>query len=108
MNALLEITGGAELFDRTTSSADAARSKPDPDIVQAALDKARSSASESLMLGRYTLRHRGCRRCRRSRRGPLLGRVVRHTDLRGAIAIYDDAADLLARYDASPSGGSRN
>jgi FMN phosphatase YigB (HAD superfamily) len=39
LDALLERAGVRDLLDGETSSDDAERSKPDPDIVKAALDK---------------------------------------------------------------------
>jgi phosphoglycolate phosphatase-like HAD superfamily hydrolase len=101
MNALLEITGGSEFFDRATSSDDADRSKPDPDIVQAALRKARCAPHESVMLGDtpYDVEAASAAGVRAV---GLRSGGWSDEDLRGAIAVYADAADLLARYDASP------
>jgi HAD superfamily hydrolase (TIGR01509 family) len=101
MNALLEKTGGSEFFDQATSSDDAERSKPDGDIVAAALHKARCAPHESLMLGDtpYDIEAASAAGVRAV---ALRSGGWSDADLRGAVAIYDDAADLLARYDASP------
>jgi HAD superfamily hydrolase (TIGR01509 family) len=101
MRALLERTGGAEFFEQTASAADADHSKPDPDIVQAALRKAGSRPDDALMLGDtpYDIEAAGAAKVEAI--GLCCGGWPAHA-LRGAIAIYEDAADLLARYDTSP------
>ncbi|ADI13282.1 HAD family hydrolase [Truepera radiovictrix] len=100
-DALLERAGVADLIDARTSSDDAENSKPDPDILQAALERAGVSAQEALLLGDtpYDLQAAA----------PLgLGVVAlrcggwRDEDLLGALAVYDDPQALLAGYDASP------
>jgi HAD superfamily hydrolase (TIGR01509 family) len=103
MNALLAITGGAQYFEQKTSSNDAPRSKPDPDIVEAALDKAGCAPREARFLGDTPYDVEAA-----TRAGvpviALRSGGWNDDDLRGAIAIYDDAADLLARYEESPLG----
>ena len=86
-----------------TSSSDADNSKPDPDIVQAALDNLGYPAEEVVMLGDtpYDIEAAG--------KAGLDVIAVRcggfsEQQLAGAIAIYDAPADLLARYDTSPLG----
>src|SRR5215207_3325366 len=51
VQALLERVGVADLIELASSSDDAERSKPDPDIVQAALRMSGSQAAHSAMLG---------------------------------------------------------
>ena len=51
MRALLEQAGIADLIDEHTSADDADESKPDPDIVHAALKRAGVAAGEAVMLG---------------------------------------------------------
>lgn len=51
MHRLLEIAGVADLMQQTTSSDDAERSKPAPDIVQAALQRAGVRPDEAVMIG---------------------------------------------------------
>lgn len=104
LDALLQIADIADLLDDTTSSDDAAQSKPDPDIIGAALRKIGLRAAETLLLGDtpYDIeaaQQLGVRtiavRC--GGRGD--------TDLAGALVIYDDPADLLARFGTSPFAG---
>ena len=101
MQPLLEKTGAAHLFFQATSSDEADRSKPDPDIIHAALRTAGCAPAAALFLGDtpYDVEAAG-------RAGV---RVVgvrsggwRDEDLRGAIAIYDNAEALLGQYDQSP------
>lgn len=101
MDALLDRAGIHDLIEEKTSSADAEESKPDPDIVQAALKSAEAAPGEALMLGDtpYDVQASGragvpCVALRCGGWGD--------GDLRGAVAVYDDPADLLARYAGSP------
>ena len=101
VDALLDICGARELVQLRASSDDADRSKPDPDIVRAALARARVAPEAALMLGDTPYDIEAA-----SRSG------VRSVALRcggwgdwalhGALAIYDDTADLLARIEQSP------
>lgn len=50
-SAILEKFGLDKLVDHVTNSSDADKSKPDPDIVLAALKKAKLHASDAVMLG---------------------------------------------------------
>jgi len=103
LNKLLDQAGLEELVDRKTSSSDADRSKPDPDIIQAALDRGSFAAGEVLMLGDTPYDVEAARRANI----PTVALRCGGWDdraLGGALAIYDDARDLLARYEASPFG----
>ena len=75
----IDIVGIKDLLEDATSASDAGKSKPDPDVVQAA--------------GKVGIRVIAFR-CG----------GFKDEDLKGALAIYDDAADLLAGYDESPLG----
>ncbi|HJT76240.1 MAG TPA: HAD family hydrolase [Gemmataceae bacterium] len=105
LKPLLEICGGERLIEDKTSSDDADRSKPDPDIVGAALKKLGLPKDEVLMLGDTPYDVEA------ARRAGLAILAVRcggwgDTDLAGALAVYDDPADLLAHFGASPLGAS--
>jgi HAD superfamily hydrolase (TIGR01509 family) len=101
LDPLLEIAGASDLIEGKTSSDDAENSKPDPDIVEAALEKAALSPDEVVMLGDtpYDIESAG-------KAGveviALRSGGWEDEDLSGAVAIYQDPADLLARYDESP------
>ncbi|HET9455152.1 MAG TPA: HAD-IA family hydrolase, partial [Gemmatimonadaceae bacterium] len=78
-------------------------SKPDPDILHAALEKGELGAGEALMLGDTPYDIEAAARagmaCIALRSGGW-----GDADLRGALAIYDDPADLLAHLEQSPLG----
>jgi HAD superfamily hydrolase (TIGR01509 family) len=101
LKPLLKIAGAAGLIEEKTSSDDADNSKPDPDIVKAALDSAGLSADEAVMLGDTPYDIEAA-----SRAGVkvIAFRCGGWDDahLASAIAIYDGPADLLAHYDESP------
>lgn len=101
MDALLEQGGLADLIEERTSSSDAEESKPDPDIVQAALKSADARPDAAIMLGDtpYDVQASGRAgvRCVALRCGGW-----GDAELGDAVAVYDDPADLLARYDQSP------
>jgi HAD superfamily hydrolase (TIGR01509 family) len=101
MDALLKQAGIQDLIEEKASSSDAEGSKPDPDIVEAALKSADAEPGEALMLGDtpYDVLASGRAgvRCVALRCGGW-----GDADLGDAVAVYDDPADLLARYDDSP------
>ena len=51
LSQLLKIAGVSDLIAATASSSEASRSKPDPDIVQAALQRSGAPAEQAIMLG---------------------------------------------------------
>jgi HAD superfamily hydrolase (TIGR01509 family) len=102
LEGLLDAAGVADLFAETTTSSDADSSKPDPDIIQAALGRAGHVApSAALMVGDTPYDVEAA-----SRAG--VGTVAVRSGgwdaaaLRGAVAVFADVAEILARYDASP------
>jgi HAD superfamily hydrolase (TIGR01509 family) len=101
MAALLKAAGVDDLIEAKTSSADADRSKPAPDIVEAALQNAGCAPAQAVMLGDtpYDVKaaNRAGVRCVALRSGGWDDDA-----LRDAAAIYQDTADLLAHYDQSP------
>ncbi|HEX2211703.1 MAG TPA: HAD family hydrolase [Longimicrobium sp.] len=101
MDGLLKRAGIRDLIEEKTSSSDAEESKPDPDIVQAALKSADAEPRDAIMLGDtpYDVEASGRAgvRCVALRCGGW-----GDDDLRDAVAVYDDPSDLLARYDESP------
>lgn len=105
MRAILEHAGLADLIDDRTSSGDVDESKPEPDIVRAALKKVGADAERAVMLGDTPYDIEACVRagvrCVAFRAGGLWS----DTDLHDAVAIYDDPADLLANWDESPLAG---
>jgi HAD superfamily hydrolase (TIGR01509 family) len=101
MGKLLKKAGIDDLIEEKTSQSDVEASKPDPDVVQAAVEKARCKPAEAVMLGDTPYDVMSAKRagvpCVALRCGGW-----KDEDLGDAVAIYDDPADLLANYDQSP------
>jgi phosphoglycolate phosphatase-like HAD superfamily hydrolase len=96
----LAIAEVGQLLLERTSAEDAAHSKPDPGIIQVALEQLGLPASQAIMIGDtpYDLQaaHKAgvCTIAFRSGGWS-------DADLVGELAIYDTPADLLAHYDES-------
>lgn len=90
-----------------TTSDDAERSKPHPDIFQAALAATGVAADEAVAIGDSPWDALSARRAGLRTIGVLSGGFPEE-DLRdaGCVAIYRDPADLLARYAESPLAGA--
>jgi HAD superfamily hydrolase (TIGR01509 family) len=100
LEKLLGLAGIKDLLTDATSSDDAERSKPDPDIVQAAIRQSGLPASQLVMIGDtpYDVEAAGRAGVRiiAVRTGGWDDRA-----LAGASAIYDDVSALLAGYEDS-------
>jgi HAD superfamily hydrolase (TIGR01509 family) len=101
LHGLLRVCGADRVIDEKTSSDDADESKPDPDILHAALKEIGLPADEVVMLGDTPY---DVEAARRAGVGVIAVRCGGwgDADLAGALAVYDNPADLLARYDPSP------
>ncbi|HKP16530.1 MAG TPA: HAD family hydrolase [Gemmatimonadaceae bacterium] len=102
--ALLERAGVSDLIQLASSADDAERSKPDPDIVQAALRLSRSQVIHSVMIGDTPYDVEAAARARVPAIALRCGGWWDDAALAKATAIYDDPADLLAQFDDSPLG----
>ena len=101
LKALLDQAGVRDLIEESTTSGDVEESKPDPDIVEAALEKTGASAEAVVMLGDTPYDVEAASRAGVRIIGLRSGGWG-DRDLRGAIAVYDDPEDLLAHYAQSP------
>lgn len=101
VNALLAICGGQALVKDATTSDDAERSKPDPDILVTALEKSGASPDRAIMIGDTPY---DIEAARRAGLATIAFRCGGWNDaqLHDAIAIYDDPRDLLNRLRQSP------
>jgi len=101
LEVLLQAAQVDGLIDEVTTSSDAEASKPAPDIVEVALSKLQIEPDQVLMLGDtpYDIQSAAAAKV-----GMIAVRCGGFDDaqLSGAIAIYDDPADLLAHYADSP------
>ena len=101
LGALMEAAEVADLIEMRTSSSDAEDSKPDPDIVQAAVRKSGLKSDDLIMLGDTPYDVQAAIGANVKLVGLLCGGWTA-LELSGAAAIYSDPADLLDWYDASP------
>ena len=106
LQVLLKIAGVDDLIDEPPSSGDGKASKPAPDIVAAALQLLQLQPEQAVMIGDTPYDIAAAARCGVA---TIALRCGGWSDarLRGAVAIYDDPADLLAHYDGSPLCASR-
>jgi HAD superfamily hydrolase (TIGR01509 family) len=107
LEPLLEIAGAADLIEESTSSDDAENSKPDPDIVSAALRESGADRADAIMIGDTPY---DVEAARRAGIDIIAFRSGGWDDrgLDGAIAVYDDPQDLLDQYDRSPFNVQRS
>ena len=104
LGALLEQAGLNDLIHRRTTSDDAGESKPDPDIVHAALTRGKLHAAEVLMLGDTPYDIEAAERAGVGSIALRCGGWWADDALGGALAIYDDPSDLVRHYARSPLG----
>lgn len=101
LRKLLEVAGVADIIEESTSSDDAEESKPEPDIVQAALGRCGCEPQEAYMIGDTPYDVRAAERAGVAFIGVRCGGWSAEA-LAGAVAVYDDPADLLRRWESSP------
>jgi phosphoglycolate phosphatase-like HAD superfamily hydrolase len=103
LEGLLNACGADDLVGVRTSSDDAEESKPAPDILRAALAKIGLPPAEVVLLGDTPYDVEAARRAGVAVVALRCGGWG-DKDLTGAVAVYDDPADLLANFDSSPFG----
>jgi len=103
LEALLKIADALSLLGNSASGDDAEQSKPEPDIIHAALGKTRAAAADALMIGDTPY---DIEAAARAGVRTIAFRCGGWSDaaLEDAIAIYDGPWELLARLDESPIG----
>ncbi|MBN9524406.1 HAD family hydrolase [bacterium] len=104
LKGLLKVCGADEFITASTSSDDAPNSKPDPDIVHAALDELGHPKERVILLGDTPYDVEA------SLKAGIRVVALRcggwgDADLKGAVQVYNDPDDVLARFDGSPFGG---
>lgn len=98
---LLRLAAVADLIDPVITSDDADHSKPDPDLVELAVDRLGMSASECVFIGDTPYDIEAASRAGVATIAFRCG-GWKDADLDGAIAIYDGPADLSSHLDESP------
>ncbi len=106
LEALLKIAGALSLLDDSASGDDAEESKPEPDIVHAALNKIGASAADALMIGDTPYDVEAAARAGVRTIAFRCG-GWNDSELKAAIAIYDGPWDLLGRLDESPAASPK-
>jgi len=101
LETLLKVARVDDLLTERTTMDDAGESKPAPDIVAVALKKSGVPANEVVMIGDSPYDIASAEKIGVGTIALRCGGFS-DDDLKGALAIYDDPADLLARYDMSP------
>jgi HAD superfamily hydrolase (TIGR01509 family) len=103
LKSLLKAATVEDLMEEKATSSDAKRSKPDPDIVEAAIDESGVSPDNAVMIGDTPYDVEAATRAK--------VRIIAFRsggwgdkELEGAAEVYDGPADLLAHYDASLLG----
>lgn len=106
LDVLLRRAGIADLIQQETSASSVEAAKPSPDVAQAALGELHVPASEALMIGDTIYDVEAGKRAGVGVIALLCGGTPRENlQEAGALAIYADPEDLLARYDSSPLAG---
>jgi HAD superfamily hydrolase (TIGR01509 family) len=102
LHQLLERAGVRTIIEGETSKDDVARSKPDPDLVHAALGELDMPAESVVMVGDTPYDIEAASRAGVRTIALRCGGGWYDAELQGAAAIYDDPADLLAQLESSP------
>jgi len=106
LELLRSVMGIDDTVAVVTSAGDVDQAKPAPDVVQVALARAEVQPGEAIMVGDSVWDVRGAAAAGVPCIGLLSGGTGRLELLEaGAIAVYDDAGDLLAHLDESPIAG---
>ena len=102
-----ELANVQDLIAASTSSDDAEKSKPHPDIFHAAMEKLKGiGPDEAIVVGDTNWDVEAAGKAGLKTIGLLCGGFKEETlKGAGAVAIYRDPADLLAHYDESPLAG---
>jgi HAD superfamily hydrolase (TIGR01509 family) len=100
LQGLLKAAEVADLMEEKATASDARRSKPDPDIVEAAIEESGTSPRKLVMIGDTPYDIEAATKAK-VRTIAFRSGGWSDDDLHGAVEIYDGPADLLTRYDSS-------
>jgi phosphoglycolate phosphatase-like HAD superfamily hydrolase len=103
LEGLLKAAEVADLMEEKATASDAKRSKPDPDIIEAAIEESGIAPQNLVMIGDTPY---DIEAASRAKVRAIAFRSGGWTDkaLKGAVEIYDGPADLLAHYESSLIG----
>ena len=99
----LDLLGARELAEGWTTSADVEATKPEPDLVRAALDRAGGSSENAVMVGDTTWDARAASNAGVPTIAVLTGGFAAQ-ELRGAgaVAVFESVVELAAQLDHTP------
>ena len=99
-----KLAGINDLVDCQITADDAGESKPAPDVFEASLGKLRITPDRAVAVGDTRFDVEAAKKIGLNTIGLVCGRAADEKTLRdaGAIAVYEDPADLLANYESSP------
>lgn len=103
LSLLFKVAKVDDLLDEETMSLDAESSKPAPDIIEAALDKLQLPPDRVVMIGDSPYDVEAAKKCGVGAIAVRCGGFS-DEDLKDAIAIYNDPADIVAHYGNLPLG----
>ena len=103
---MVDTLQAGDVIETVVSSSDADESKPEPDLVQVAIERGRLDPAECVMVGDTAWDVQAAARagvpCIGVRTGGWSADSLRSA---GAVAVYDDVADLLTKLEDSPIAG---
>jgi len=103
LKGLLKAAQVDDLMEEKATASDAKHSKPDPDIVHAAIEESGISPAQLVMIGDTPYDVEAAAKAKLRTIAFLSGGWNKEA-LKGAVEIYDGPADLLAHYDSSLLG----
>ena len=103
LKGLLKAAHVEDLMEERATASDAKHSKPDPDIVHAAIEESGISVDHLVMVGDTPYDVEAAAKAKLRTIAFLSGGWTKDA-LKGAVAIYDGPGDLLAHYDSSLLG----
>ncbi len=96
----LDLLEAREVTDAWTTSADVEATKPEPDLIRAALDRVGGSAEEAVMVGDTPWDVQAARRAGVDTIGVLTGGfAIEELKESGAVAVFESVSDLCARLE---------
>ena len=105
LSILREVLASDDLVDAQTSSKDVDTAKPQPDIVQVALERAGVDAANAVFVGDTVWDVEACERAGVPTIAVLSGGVSRgELEIAGAQAIFDDPGELCAHLESTAIG----
>jgi HAD superfamily hydrolase (TIGR01509 family) len=105
LELLMDALDAADAIHATTNADDVATAKPEPGIIEVALQRAGAAPSDALFIGDSVWDMMAAARAHVRGAGVLSGGVGPSELIEaGAVSVFDDPADLLARIDGVLSG----